>query len=77
MVRIIHCNGIEKAIDRAAQRGEIGPGVASSVVAEAGAAIVVQRWLLTGTAIDEELVTAVVDEVVLPLLSGSGYTDAS
>jgi AcrR family transcriptional regulator len=67
----------EDIFDRAAQRGEIGPGVASSVVAEAGAAIVVQRWLLTGTAIDEELVTAVVDEVVLPLLSGSGCTDAS
>jgi AcrR family transcriptional regulator len=58
--------------DRAARRGEIGPAAASSVAAEAGAAIVVQRWLLWGAHIDEGLVTDVVDDVMLPLLRDSG-----
>jgi hypothetical protein len=57
---------------RAARRGEIGPAVASSVAAEAGAAILVQRWLLWGAHIDEALVTAVVDDVMLPLLRDRG-----
>jgi hypothetical protein len=42
----------------------------SSLAVEAGAAILVQRWLLLGVHIDEELVTAVVDDVMLPLLRG-------
>lgn len=61
-----------KVFDRAARRGEIGSAVGSSVAAEAGAAILVQRWLLLGARIDEELVTAVVDDVVLPLLRDRG-----
>lgn len=58
----------QDVFDRAAARGEVGPAAVPPVVAEAGAAIVVQRWLLTGTAVDDALVTSVVDEVVLPLL---------
>jgi AcrR family transcriptional regulator len=58
----------QQVFDRAARRGEIGPAAASSVAAEAGAAILVQRWLLWGAHIDEALVTAVVDDVMLPLL---------
>jgi AcrR family transcriptional regulator len=58
----------EEVFDRAARRGETGSAVASSVAAEAGAAILVQRWLLWGAHIDEALVTAVVDDVMLPLL---------
>jgi AcrR family transcriptional regulator len=61
-----------EVFDRAARRGEIGPAVASSVAAEAGAAILVQRWLLWGAHIDEALVTAVVDDVMLPLLRDRG-----
>ena len=57
-----------KVLDRAVARGEIGPAVDWSLPVEAGAAILVQRWLLLGVPIDEELVTVVVDEVVLPLL---------
>src|SRR3954471_5616716 len=57
-----------EVFDRAVARGEIGPAVGSSVAAEAGAAILVQRWLLLGSPIDEELVTAVVDDVIIPLL---------
>ncbi|MCW2704214.1 MAG: Transcriptional regulator, TetR family [Blastococcus sp.] len=54
--------------DRAVERGEIVPGAGTSVAAEAGPAILMQRWLLGGAALDEALVTAVVDEVMLPLL---------
>jgi AcrR family transcriptional regulator len=57
-----------EVLERAVGRGEIGPTVASSLAAEAGAAILVQRWLLLGTRIDEDVVTAVVDDVMLPLL---------
>jgi AcrR family transcriptional regulator len=59
-------------LDRAVGRGEIGPTVDSSLAVEAGAAILVQRWLLLGAHIDEEVVTAVVDKVVLPLLRDRG-----
>jgi AcrR family transcriptional regulator len=62
----------DEVLRRAAGRGEIGPTAASSLAAEAGAAILVQRWLLLGAHIDEELVTAVVDDVVLPLLRDRG-----
>lgn len=54
--------------DRAVERGEIAPGAGASVAAEAGPAILVQRWLLGGADLDEALVTTVVDEVMLPLL---------
>src|ERR1700712_2570560 len=62
----------QQVFDRAARRGEISPAVASPVAAEAGAAILVQRWLLWGAHIDEALVTAVVDDVMLPLLRARG-----
>jgi AcrR family transcriptional regulator len=60
-----------QVFDRAAARGEISP-TASPFAAEAGAAILVQRWLLMGAHIDDELVTAVVDDVVLPLVRDRG-----
>jgi hypothetical protein len=63
-----------EVFDRAARRGEIGPTVGSSVAAESGAAILVQRWLLLGDHIDEALVTAVVSAVMLPLLRHRGGT---
>jgi AcrR family transcriptional regulator len=63
----------QEVIDRAVGRGEIGSAAGSSLAAEAGAAILVQRWLLLGVHIDEGLVTVVVDDVMLPLLRlGSG-----
>ncbi|NYJ06707.1 TetR/AcrR family transcriptional regulator [Petropleomorpha daqingensis] len=62
----------DEVLRRAVGRGEIAPTVDASLAAEAGAAILVQRWLLLGQHIDEELVTAVVDRVVLPLLRDHG-----
>ena len=61
-----------EVLGRAVGRGEIGPAVDASLAAEAGAAILVQRWLLLGVHIDEEVVTSVVDDVVLPLLRNRG-----
>jgi AcrR family transcriptional regulator len=54
--------------DRAEQRGEVGPGMAGSVLAEATSALMVQRWLLTGLPVDQAFADEVLDTVVLPLL---------
>jgi AcrR family transcriptional regulator len=58
---------------RAVARGEVAPGAESSLAAEAGPAVVVQRWLLSGREIGPDLPAAVVDEVMMPLLrTGTG-----
>jgi AcrR family transcriptional regulator len=67
-------DAFREVFDRAVRRGEIRADAASSVAAEAGAAILVQRWLLQGAHIDEALVTDVVDTVVLPLLRVRGHS---
>jgi AcrR family transcriptional regulator len=60
-----------EVFDRAVERGEMAPGVGASVAAEAGPGILVHRWLLGAGALDEELVTTVVVEVMMPLLQRS------
>jgi AcrR family transcriptional regulator len=70
----------QQVLGRAARRGEIGTVAGSSLAVEAGGAILVQRWLLLGERIDEALVEAVVDDVVLPLLryhGGGGLPDVA
>ncbi|MGY1814612.1 TetR/AcrR family transcriptional regulator [Blastococcus sp. SYSU D00820] len=57
--------------DRAAARGEIGQGMARSIVAEATSALLVQRWLLTGEPVDEAYADQVLDTLVLPVLRQS------
>jgi AcrR family transcriptional regulator len=54
--------------DRAEQRGEVGPGLARSTVAESTSALMVQRWLLTGEPVDEAYADEVLETVVLPLV---------
>ncbi len=54
--------------DHAVRRGEISPRAGMSVAAEAGPGVVIQRWLITGAPLDSDLVTAVVDDVMIPLL---------
>jgi AcrR family transcriptional regulator len=49
-------------------RGEVDPGRLGTVAAEAGPAVVLQRWLVLGRPLDDELARAVVDDVMLPLL---------
>jgi AcrR family transcriptional regulator len=58
----------DELFDRAVERGEIAPGAGTSVAAEAGPAILMQRWLLGAAPLGGELVTTVVDRVMLPLL---------
>jgi AcrR family transcriptional regulator len=53
---------------RAEERGEIAPGAGASVAAEAGPAILIHRWIHGGVDLDPDLVTTVVDEVMMPLL---------
>jgi AcrR family transcriptional regulator len=53
---------------RAEERGEVRPGVAGTVLAEATSALLVQRWLLTGEPVDEAYAEEVLAGVVLPLL---------
>jgi AcrR family transcriptional regulator len=63
-------NGIFlEVLERAEKRGEIPPGASASVAAETGRAILIHRWLITREPLDDQLVRAVVDEVMLPLLS--------
>ena len=53
---------------RAEARGEVAPGLASSPMAKATSALIVQRWLLTGEPVDHEYADRVLDTVVMPLL---------
>ena len=54
--------------ERAEARGELRPGLAGTVVAEAITAPFVQRWLVTGRPVTEEYADEVLEQVVLPLL---------
>ncbi|MGY1820765.1 TetR/AcrR family transcriptional regulator [Geodermatophilus sp. SYSU D00079] len=56
---------------RAEARGEVRPGLAQSVTAEATSALIVQRWLLTGEPVDDEYVERVLEVVVLPLIANA------
>ncbi|TFV81357.1 TetR/AcrR family transcriptional regulator [Blastococcus sp. CT_GayMR20] len=54
--------------ERAVERGEMSPEAGTSLVAEAGPGIVIQRWLITGQPLDADMAVDVVDRVMLPLL---------
>jgi AcrR family transcriptional regulator len=58
-------------LDRAVARHELVMDEARSLVAEAGPAIFVLRWLIGGRAIDDQVAVTVVDEVMMPLLHQS------
>lgn len=55
---------------RAVERGEVAESAGTSLAAEAGPAILLLRWTISGRDIDEDLAAAVVDEVMMPLLVG-------
>jgi AcrR family transcriptional regulator len=58
----------QDAFDRAAARGEVARGTGRTLAAEAGAGILVQRWLTTGQDVRGDFAARVVDEVMVPLL---------
>ena len=55
-------------LERAVARGEMTSDPAASLGAEAGPAILVLRWLISGAPIEEKDAIAVVDRVMVPLL---------
>ncbi|MGY1619417.1 TetR/AcrR family transcriptional regulator [Geodermatophilus sp. SYSU D00691] len=59
------------AFERAVARGEVPPGAGATLAAEAGPAIVVQRWIVGGLPLSEDLAADVVDRVMLPLLTAA------
>ncbi|MGY1688616.1 TetR/AcrR family transcriptional regulator [Geodermatophilus sp. SYSU D01105] len=61
---------------RAEARGEVRPGLAQSVTAEATSALIVQRWLLTGEPVDDDYVDRVLEVVVLPLIENARPTES-
>jgi AcrR family transcriptional regulator len=64
--------GFDAIWERSEQRGEIGPGMSGSLVAEAIGAPIVQRWLVNGEPVDDSFADSVVDVVALPLLRAHG-----
>ena len=60
--------------DRAEQRGEVGPELADSTVAESTSALLVQRWLLTGGHVDDAYADSVLETVVLPAVRAAAST---
>ena len=58
----------EQVFARAEGRGELRPGLAGTVTAEALMAPLVQRWLITGHSVTRDYADEVVTDVALPLL---------
>jgi AcrR family transcriptional regulator len=54
--------------ERAVARGEVSPTSGTSLAAEAGPAIFLMRWTISGRDIDEDLAGRVVHDVMMPLL---------
>ena len=58
----------EQVFARAEARGELRPGLAGTVTAEALMAPLVQRWLITGHPVTQDYADEVLTDVALPLL---------
>jgi AcrR family transcriptional regulator len=58
-------------LDRAAQRGEIGPHAVHPLVAEAGPALIIHQLFTYGPPVDEAYAVDVLDHVVMPLLKAA------
>jgi AcrR family transcriptional regulator len=61
---------MQQVYRRAAERGELRPGADLSIIAPALAAVLLQRALVLGDHLTEDLVARVVDQVVLPAATG-------
>ena len=65
------------AFQRAARRGQSPPGAGRSLAAEAGPAILIERWLLGDPRMDDDAITAVVTELMMPSLAQEGPAEPS
>ena len=57
---------------RGVERGDVRPDAVNPVIAEAGPALLVHRLLMYGPPIDPAYIDAILDDVVMPLISPSG-----
>ena len=64
--------GTKALFERAKQRGEIGSAVDIELLAPALAGIVLHRFILAGEPPTRELVTSVVDQIILPAATAAG-----
>jgi AcrR family transcriptional regulator len=58
--------------ERAQERGEIGPGVDIELLAPALAGIVMHRLILVGEVPTKDIVTRVIDQIILPAATAAG-----
>lgn len=58
-----------ETLTRAIDRGEVRPDVRFEVARELGQALLWHRFLVTGDPITEELITHIVDEILIPYTS--------
>ncbi|MDP4507294.1 TetR/AcrR family transcriptional regulator [Nonomuraea turcica] len=61
---------IEEVVRRAVERGEVDPEAVTPRRLDAGHALLRHHFLFNGTPIPDELVVQIVDEVLVPLLTG-------
>jgi AcrR family transcriptional regulator len=64
--------GTKALFERAKERGEIGPGVDIELLAPALAGIVLHRTFLVGEPPTTELITTVIDQIILPAATAAG-----
>jgi AcrR family transcriptional regulator len=60
---------LQVILDRAVRRGEIRAAAARSLAVQAGPAIMFQAWFLREQALEATLIVALVDDIMLPLLT--------
>jgi AcrR family transcriptional regulator len=64
--------GFDEIFSRAEARGELRPGLAGTVVAEAITAPLVQRWLVRAERVTDAYADEVLEQIVLPMLRATG-----
>jgi AcrR family transcriptional regulator len=60
---------VREIVERAVARGELPPGADADLAHEVAAALWIQRVLVVGGQVDDEFITHVTDDVLIPLLS--------
>jgi len=64
--------GTKALFERAIARGEIGPGADIDLLAPALAGIVMHRLILLGEAPTRDIVTSVIDQIIIPAATAAG-----
>jgi AcrR family transcriptional regulator len=65
-------SGTRALFERAQERGEIGPEVDIDLLAPALAGIVMHRLVLVGEAPTRDIVTSVIDQIIIPAATAAG-----